>query len=250
MHTYHPGHTQINQSISGVRSESQITGYPSSKALNPNIYGEFILSDFYGFGLNAGIRASKIYYSDTDFLYYEPRLILSRRLVEGISLKGSYSHMYQHFHLVSNNGAGMPTDYRIPSSKQAPPSTTRMASFGVSLVSYDGMYEASFEAYRKHMSNLVDLREGMSYVLGNDFAKILAGNGTGDAMGIEFLYQKHKGSSTGWISATLVKADRRFEDINNGEKFPFKYDQRFSVLAVVEYVTIWSWHSGSTDGYN
>jgi hypothetical protein len=229
MHTYHPGHTQINQSTSGVKSESQISGYPSGKALNPNIYGEFILSDFYGFGLNAGIRASKIYYSDTDFLYYEPRIILTRRLIEGISLKGSYSHMYQHFHLVSNNSAGMPTDYRIPASQQAPPSTTRLASLGVSFVSYDGLYEASFEAYHKHMSNLVDLREGMSYVLGSDFTKILAGNGTGDATGIEFLYQKHKGSSTGWISATLAKADRRFEDINFGEKFPFKYDRRFSV---------------------
>lgn len=55
--------------------------------------------------------------------------------------------------------------------------------------------------------------------------------GKGRSMGIEFMAQKITGKTTGWISYTLSRSDRQFKDgtINNGERFPYKYDRRHSI---------------------
>ena len=43
--------------------------------------------------------------------------------------------------------------------------------------------------------------------------------------------QKTLGRTTGWLSYTLAKSDRQFENgtINNGKPFPYKYDRRHSI---------------------
>ena len=50
-------------------------------------------------------------------------------------------------------------------------------------------------------------------------------------MGIEFIAQKTLGKTTGWLSYTLSKSDRKFAKgaINNGERFPYKYDRRHNI---------------------
>ena len=41
---------------------------------------------------------------------------------------------------------------------------------------------------------------------------------------------------TGWIGYTLAKSDRKFDEaINNGNRFPFKYDRRHCVDIVMNY---------------
>lgn len=55
--------------------------------------------------------------------------------------------------------------------------------------------------------------------------------GKGRSMGIEFMAQKTLGKTTGWLSYTLSKSDRKFAKgaINNGERFPYKYDRRHNI---------------------
>lgn len=225
-HRYNPGQTTIKQVADGASEVAPAaTGYTSGSALSPSAYGEFILSNYYGFGLNIGVRAQKLIYTDEVFNFIEPRILVSRKITSNTSLKGSYSVMHQHFHLVSNNSAGMPTDYRIPAGAFAPPSASKIWSLGLNHVAYDGFYEVTLEAYHKKLSNLADLKEGVSYVLGNDLAKVLATNGKGSAMGVELMLQKLKGSSTGWVSIGVSKAGRQFKDINSGNEFPFRYDR-------------------------
>ena len=61
--------------------------------------------------------------------------------------------------------------------------------------------------------------------------------GEGTARGIEFLVQKTAGKTTGWFAYTLAKSDRIFPDgsINNGERFPYKYDRRHSIDISVDH---------------
>ena len=56
-------------------------------------------------------------------------------------------------------------------------------------------------------------------------------------MGIEFMVQKTAGRTTGWLSYTLAKADRQFKNgtINNGERFPYKYDRRHSINLCINH---------------
>lgn len=229
-HRYNPGQTTIKQLVDDANEVAPtVKGYTITNALSPSAYGEFILSNYYGFGLNIGVRAQRLIYKDDVFNFIEPRILLSRKITSNTSLKGAYSVMHQHFHLVSNNSAGMPTDYRIPAGAFAPPSSSQIWSLGLSHVAYDGFYEFTLETFHKIFSNLADLKEGVSYVLGNDLTKVLATNGKGNAMGIELMLQKLKGSSTGWLSIGVSEANRQFKDINNGNEFPFRYDRLVNV---------------------
>ena len=61
--------------------------------------------------------------------------------------------------------------------------------------------------------------------------------GQGRSMGMELLIQKTQGKTTGWLGYTLAKSDRQFKDgtINNGKRFPYKYDRRHSISLCVNH---------------
>ena len=48
--------------------------------------------------------------------------------------------------------------------------------------------------------------------------------------------QKRKfGASTGWIGYTLAWSNRQFDDLNNGEIFPYRYDRRHDMSVVFSH---------------
>ena len=55
----------------------------------------------------------------------------------------------------------------------------------------------------------------------------------GNSYGGEVLIQKKKGKTTGWIGYTLSWSNRRFDDINSGNWYPFTYDRRHDVSFVL-----------------
>lgn len=59
--------------------------------------------------------------------------------------------------------------------------------------------------------------------------------GEGQSYGIELLARRNVGKLTGWIGYTLSKTERKFEDINKGKPFPYKYDRRHDIGSVVMY---------------
>ncbi len=105
------------------------------------------------------------------------------------------------------------------------------------------MYETSIESYYKEMTNLIEYKEG---VLPEDNTNSNSDNaftfGDGDSYGIEVLLKKSQGKTTGWIGYTLSKTTRYFDEVNNGESFPAKYDRRhdLSVTATHKLSKAWT----------
>ena len=105
------------------------------------------------------------------------------------------------------------------------------------------MYETSFESYYKEMTNLIEYKEG---VLPEDNTNSNSDNaftfGDGDSYGVEVLLKKVQGKTTGWIGYTLSKTTRYFDEVNNGESFPAKYDRRhdLSVTATHKLSKAWT----------
>ena len=145
------------------------------------------------FGLNAGIRENILQTGKTIFHDLEPRFILSRKITSEFAAKISYCRIWQPFHLLSNNGAGIPADYRIPAMDIAPPSTSNQSSLALTYIPDYSDYEFSAELYYKEMHNLTDLKEGVTYTADySDWSNILATKGIGEAKGIELLLRKVK----------------------------------------------------------
>ena len=67
----------------------------------------------------------------------------------------------------------------------------------------------------------------------------MAGEGGDGAwpFGLEVLAQKTIGKTTGWLGYTIAKSDRQFKNgtVNNGERFPYKYDRRHNINLCVNH---------------
>lgn len=58
--------------------------------------------------------------------------------------------------------------------------------------------------------------------------------GTGQAMGIELFAERSVGRTTGWISYALSRSTRRFDLLNSGKAFPYRYDRTHNAALVLQ----------------
>ncbi|GAA4302238.1 TonB-dependent receptor [Nibribacter koreensis] len=183
--------------------------------------------------LSYGLRVSG-FRNDKTFVGLEPRASVNYRFTETLSLKANYTRMYQYVHLVSNSGASLPTDIWYPSSPGVKPQRSDQVALGVTKI-YKDKYLLSTEAYYKDMKRQLDLRDG-AQIFGNPELEEEFVFGTGESYGQEFYVEKKEGKTTGWIGYTLSWTNRTFPDINNGKKFPTRFDRRhdLSVVAIQE----------------
>ncbi|MEO1438656.1 MAG: TonB-dependent receptor, partial [Bacteroidota bacterium] len=183
--------------------------------------------------LNLGVHASAFSLRDKTYFSIQPRL--SARFLVGNhwSLKGAFSTMAQPLHLLVNSGLGLPTDLWISPTSKLKPQRSWQAAIGAATSIGKGI-EISLEGYYKDMTNLVAYREGSSFFLTNNNIEDRVTQGVGRAYGGELFIQKKTGKTTGWIGYTLAWSDRQFDLLNNGERFPFKYDRRHDfTIAIV-----------------
>jgi hypothetical protein len=148
------------------------------------------------------------------------------------AFKASYANMMQFIHLLSNNGIGLPTDLWVSSTDLIKPQVSNQIAMGVARDFKNSMYEFSFETYYKKMDNLIEYKEGASFLTGN-WENQIETAGQGWAYGGELFLQKKSGKTTGWIGYTLAWSNRQFDNLNLGRVFPYRYDRRHDISVVV-----------------
>ena len=90
------------------------------------------------------------------------------------------------------------------------------------------------EIYYKNLLNQIDYRDGAESFLNNEIEGEFV-YGTGKAYGFELQVQKKKGKFTGWISYTLSRSLRNFDDINDGQTFSARQDRIHDISVVLMY---------------
>ena len=190
-----------------------------------------------------------------NFINIQPRFSMKYDFLENWAMKASYSRMSQCVHLLTSTPVSMPTDLWVPITQKLKPETSDLFSIGFY---YTGlkMWDFSIETYYKYLNNVVEYKDGKSYVGFAGSWEDLVALGTGTSKGIEFMIEKTSGKATGWISYTLSKSDRDFAEnsgVNFGRKFPFTYDRRHNVSIVYtqrfgkrfELDASWTYYSGA-----
>ena len=192
--------------------------------------------------IKGGISApdSTIEYNKGDIIKYyhglEPRISMRWMLRDKSSIKAGYSYNYQYVHLTSLSAVSLPTDIWYPTTNLAKPQQGWQASLGYFRNFLENKLESSVEVYYKGMNNLIEYKEGaLPGDNVNDNTDNLLVFGKGWSYGIEFFLKKTMGKFTGWVGYTWSKTERDFEDINNGEIFPAKYDRRHDLSVVASY---------------
>lgn len=164
----------------------------------------------------------------------EPRLNLRFQLSPSSSIKAGITKTYQYIHLVANNGSTFPTDIWVPSTQIVQPQKSWQYSLGYFQNLLDNNIETSVEIYYKDLKNQIEYRSGYTPTVVRD-TELDFVFGKGYAYGAEFFVNKTKGKFTGWVGYTLAWTWREFKDLNQGERFPAKYDRRHDLSVVLAY---------------
>lgn len=165
---------------------------------------------------------------------FEPRLSANYLLNEKSSLKLGFNRNYQYLHLLTSATSSTPTDQWIMSSNNVRPQIANQIALGYFRNFSDNMFEASVEAYYKDMQNVIEYRTGSNLFFSEEVEKDLV-YGDGKAYGLEFFLKKNKGRLTGWLSYTLSRTLRQFDEINNGEKFSARQDRIHDLSLILNY---------------
>lgn len=233
-HAFRPGALAQKDNTNDIASEA-VAG-SRTLATESALYAE----DDYRFSarlkVNAGLRLSGFYVDNTFYPSLEPRLAARFLLTDEWALKAAYARTTQFIHLLANSGIGLPTDLWVPATATVRPQVAHQVSLGAArtLRHRGAEFEFSFETYYKPMQNLVEYREGASFLNTTDSdwqSKVTSGRGW--AYGGELFLQKKTGRTTGWLGYTLAWSTRRFGELNQGRIFPYKYDRRHDISLVV-----------------
>ncbi len=235
-HTFKPGATTNRQSTNGQRTLDNTVGDLDIFAWENSAYFENEIKIGERINTNLGFRGSVYHVNGKDYVSLEPRALASYLISDAMSIKAGYSRMQQNVHLLTNSGVGLPTDLWVPATDKVAPQTSQQWSLGIARSVKDGIYELSAEAYYKNMRNLIEYKEGASF-LGTtpNWENLVESGGDGTSYGLELLLQKKEGRTTGWIGYTWSKTDRKFANINDGKAFPYRYDRRHDASIVVAH---------------
>jgi outer membrane receptor for ferrienterochelin and colicin len=242
LHSFQPGafgtDAQVNGApifninIDSVLNVSRIDAYEH----NAYLEDEFLLGE--KVKINMGILANAFVIPEKTFFNLQPRFSLNYQLSKRLRLQTGVSRMVQSLHLVTGSDATFPNDLWLPSSELVPPQTSWQSILGVQFQPNRSI-EISLEGYYKKMNNLTvyldnsSLRSELSNPFNFTFQPIDNENwesqvtrGEGWNYGLEFQLKKNIGRTTGWLSYTWAFADRKFDEINSGRIFNYRYDRR------------------------
>ncbi|MEI6411197.1 MAG: TonB-dependent receptor [Bacteroidota bacterium] len=234
LHEFNPGEfkTRIKDTGSDT-DESATLGQPKIDASEFAAYGEDDWKITERLRANYGLHFSGFNAKNKTYVSLQPRINMRYLFGKGWALKGSFSTMRQYINLLTNETIGLPTDLWLPTTKIVKPQNCWQVAAGLAK-NLGKDYEFSVETYYKQMKNLIAFREGASLFQFSDWqGRVTQGNGT--AYGTELFLQKKTGRFSGWIGYTLSWAWRKFNDLNEGNRFPYKYDRRHDFEIVASY---------------
>lgn len=233
-HTFSPDVSSIKYSDSKDVSQKidTVLGSPKVYAHETMSYFEDNISLNRMFKVNLGVHFSSFSVQKKHFVSIQPRVGLRVLLNDNLSVKAGYAPMSQYIHMLSNNTISLPTDLWVPVTKKIKPMRSDQYSAGA-FYSLKNIGDISLEGYYKTMDNLLEYKDGASFMGQSTGWEEKVSMGRGIAYGVELLLQRSFGNTTGWVGYTWSKTDRIFDKpdniINNGNPFPAKYDRRHDV---------------------
>lgn len=182
----------------------------------------------------------------------EPRLGVTYLLNDQTSLKASYARTRQYIQLASNSTGTTPLDVWFPSSPNVKPQISDQVSIGYFRHFLNGAFDVSVEVFYKEMQNSIDFKDYAELLL-NEHLEGELRFGRSYAYGAEFLTRFDYGRWNGWVGYTWSKAQRKVNDINEGDWYLSPYDHPHDCSVVVNHRTSqrvsisanWIYYTGS-----
>jgi hypothetical protein len=202
--------------------------------------------------LNVGVRLSSFSHQNNQFINPEPRFSLRYTIPNLFTLTTTATRTVQYSHALLSNEVGLEKIIWVPSSNTLNPQKADLISLGLAKQWKRQGIDVSLEGFYKKMQNLsqfvllTDIGENVF----QNWQQNTLQNGKGESYGLEFSANKTEGKLNGMISYTLSWNNRQFDNFNNGNAFPFKYDRRHIINTYASYQLSKKWKMGLLWTYN
>ncbi|GCC51092.1 TonB-dependent receptor [Chryseotalea sanaruensis] len=202
-------------------------------------YSQFGPFTRYAVDDNLQLLDTVVYRKNERVVHYvnpEPRLSVRFNLNQVSSLKAAYDRGYQYMHMAPLSSASLPMDVWVTSSTKVKPQYGDQFSTGYFRNFNENMFESSLVLYYKVMHNQLEYKDGVivGYSRGFNYDDAFV-FGKGISYGAEVLIKKNTGKVTGTAAYTLSRTMREFEDLNQGNPFPAKYDRLHDISLMCNY---------------
>lgn len=193
------------------------------------------------FSYNLGGRFTRYSVRDKAYFRLEPRASMAFHLTKKFAIKTSYSEMNQYALMLSQSILGPALDLWVPATDKVIPQNSKQLALGIAR-DFKHNISLTIEGYYKKSSNLVEYKEGASFLVKDADNKGVyqtwedqVTQGKGWAYGSEFMLHKRAGKLSGWLAYTLSWNWMQFKELNLGRKYPAKYDHRHDASVVMIY---------------
>lgn len=237
MATYHhftPGATAYELTSTVTEPLDTVFGNRQLASIESSLFFEDEIKFTPRLKANLGVHLASLFVEEEFYPSVQPRVSVSYAVSDVWRLKASYAEMSQFIHLLTNSTIGIPLDLWVPATSDAPPMRSRQVAFGSSWTTGKKRYEFSLESYYKTMTNLITYKEGVRFTdVQTPWEEKIITDGIGEAYGLEVFLKKGAGKTTGWLGYTHSYTHRQFEEINDDEFYPYKYDRRHDASVVL-----------------
>ena len=184
--------------------------------------------------VSAGVRASGYAVDGTAFGAVEPRLGVRLEVGRGIAARASLARMTQYLHLLTTaGGLGLPADLWVPATARVGPERAWHVAAGL-----EGGTRAtrwSADVYAKEMDGLVAYRETAGLLRADADWQDQVTTGGGRAVGLEVALSHAGPRTSAQLAYALSRADRQFDALEDGARFPYRYDRTHDLGLAVRH---------------
>ena len=187
--------------------------------------------------VTAGLKASA-------FLSPESKVFWGLSPMAGLSWNGyskghlslTYGMQTQYLFQSGMSNIGLPMDFWFLAGKHSSPQSAQSVTLNYKLDLLGGQLAVSADMYYKYLNNQVEYKGDVmdlimtKYNLDNHLLK-----GDGHNFGLNFMLHKQSGKFTGWISYSLGRALRSFNDPDYPGLYPANHERIHDLSAVASY---------------
>ena len=201
--------------------------------------------------LKPGLHLSYYQFRDYQYISPQPRLFANFQISPRNRFFFAYSRMTQYLHLVTNPYLGLDANIWLPSTSKLTPQQSESFTIGYAYTKKSN-FTAGLAAYWKQLNHVTNYANGKSYFINSGNWEQNIESGKGWSYGLEWMSDLNLHHISFHASYTLSWNWRQFPDINNGEKFPYKYDRRhalnigvaWNISKHVDASCLWSFSTG------
>ncbi len=184
--------------------------------------------------IRPGLHWANWFSSKFTYSSLQPRLFTSFKASASSMFYLSFSQMAQFLHLINSNTYGLPQGFWIPSTAQIEPEESLMGALGYSL-NTSGNLHFNMELYYKDIYGVTAYSQGKDIFDNTDSWQNKLTQGKGWSYGIETNIDKKIGAFVASAAYTLSWNWRKFDLLNDGKKFPYRYDRRHNLKLSLIY---------------